>query len=196
MIATGWWAGPFIEVENDRVLTHPTPSPWCASLPGQRSQSYVSLKGFHAALPTEGRVQGKRLRSNRWVETWEKRTSRRAQGGRVRMSGWKMHAGVRWAGRLIVLTIPMVVIILVCDATVSQAQLDRLRQSKSFTTTPPPESPMVEIPAGEFVMGSDGTQALEDERPSHRVWLDEFSIDLHEVTTAQYAAFLATGRRA
>src|SRR5512134_2511794 len=82
MIATGWWAGPFIEVENDRVLTHQTLSRWCASLPGlthpapsrccaslpgQRSQSYVSLKGFPAALPTEGRVQGKRLRSNRWV---------------------------------------------------------------------------------------------------------------------------------
>ena len=112
------------------------------------------------------------------------------------MGDWIMHAGVRWVGRMIVLTIPMVVIILVCDATVSQAQLDRLRQSKSFTTTPPAETPMVEIPAGEFVMGSDGTQALEDERPSHRVWLDAFSIDLHEVTTTQYAAFLATGRRA
>ena len=53
---------------------------------------------------------------------------------------------------------------------------------------------MVEIAAGEFMMGSDGTQALEDQRPSHRVWLDAFSIDLHEVTTAQYAAFLFRGQ--
>ena len=63
-------------------------------------------------------------------------------------------------------------------------------------TTPPAETPMVEIPAGEFMMGADGTQALEDERPSHRVWLDAFSIDLHEVTTAQYAAFLSADKRA
>ena len=57
------------------------------------------------------------------------------------------------------------------------------------------ETPMVDIPTGEFVMGSDGTQALEDERPSHRVWLDAFSIDVHEVTTAQYAGFLAATTR-
>jgi formylglycine-generating enzyme required for sulfatase activity len=54
---------------------------------------------------------------------------------------------------------------------------------------------MAAIPAGEFVMGSDGTQALEDERPSHRVWLAPFSIDVHEVTTRQYAAFLAASKR-
>ena len=45
------------------------------------------------------------------------------------------------------------------------------------------------------MMGADGTQALEDERPAHRVWLDSFSIDLYEVTTAQYAAFLAASKR-
>jgi len=98
-------------------------------------------------------------------------------------------------GMLIVLTLAIVTV-LVCDVTVSQAQLDRLRKSKSFMSTPPAETPMVEIPAGEFMMGSDGSQALEDERPSHRVWLDAFSIDLHEVTTVQYAAFLAADKRA
>jgi formylglycine-generating enzyme required for sulfatase activity len=90
----------------------------------------------------------------------------------------------------------LMVVFLIGDVTISQAQLERLRKSQSFLTTPPTETPMVEIPAGEFVMGSDGTQALEDERPSHRVWLDAFSIDLHEVTTAQYAAFLAASKRA
>ncbi len=44
-------------------------------------------------------------------------------------------------------------------------------------------------------MGSDEQQALEDERPMHRVWVGRFSMDLHEVTTAQYAAFLATTNR-
>ena len=90
----------------------------------------------------------------------------------------------------------VVLAILAGTWSMSAAQLDRLRKSKSFMTTPPAETPMVEIPAGEFMMGSDGTQALEDERPSHRVWLDAFSIDLHEVTTAQYAAFLSADKRA
>lgn len=40
-------------------------------------------------------------------------------------------------------------------------------------------------------MGSDGTEALEDERPRRQVWLPAFSMNLYEVTTAQYAAFLA-----
>ena len=54
---------------------------------------------------------------------------------------------------------------------------------------------MVTIPEGEFVMGFDGMQALEDERPSHRPWLDTFAIDLHEVTTHQYAVFLDAAKR-
>ncbi len=54
---------------------------------------------------------------------------------------------------------------------------------------------MIEIPAGEFWMGLDGTQALEDERPRHRVSLDAYSIDQYEVTTAQYAQFLAAESR-
>ncbi len=44
-------------------------------------------------------------------------------------------------------------------------------------------------------MGIDGTQALEDEKPLHRPWLDGYAIDRHEVTTAQYAAFLAVDDR-
>jgi formylglycine-generating enzyme required for sulfatase activity len=77
----------------------------------------------------------------------------------------------------------------------ANAQLDRLRRSKSLELQSPAETPMVEIPAGEFAMGSDGGQALEDERPMHRVWVDRFSMDLHEVTTAQYASFLAATSR-
>jgi formylglycine-generating enzyme required for sulfatase activity len=50
---------------------------------------------------------------------------------------------------------------------------------------------MARVPAGEFEMGFDGVQAPEDERPRHRVWLDDFAIVRYEVTTAQYAAFLA-----
>jgi formylglycine-generating enzyme required for sulfatase activity len=77
----------------------------------------------------------------------------------------------------------------------ASAQLDRLRKSKTVEPSTVSETPLVTIPEGEFTMGVDGTQALEDERPSHRPWLDTFAIDLHEVTTVQYAAFLSTANR-
>jgi formylglycine-generating enzyme required for sulfatase activity len=44
------------------------------------------------------------------------------------------------------------------------------------------------IPAGEFTMGADDGD--EDERPSHRVYLDEFCIGVYPVTNDQYAAFV------
>lgn len=47
---------------------------------------------------------------------------------------------------------------------------------------------MILIPAGEFIMGDDGGDS--DERPRHRVYLDEFYIMKYPVTNAQYKAFL------
>ncbi len=95
---------------------------------------------------------------------------------------------------MIVLTIPLL-LVTTGQITICHAQLDRLRKSKPLDVPAPGETAMADIPEGFFVMGFDGTQALEDERPSHRVWLDAFSMDVHEVTTAQYASFLAaTGR--
>jgi sulfatase modifying factor 1 len=44
------------------------------------------------------------------------------------------------------------------------------------------------IPAGEFTMGAD--EGEEDERPSHRVLLDEFCIGVYPVTNSQYEAFV------
>ena len=55
----------------------------------------------------------------------------------------------------------------------------------------PPEMKL--IPAGEFTMGSyDGE---EDEQPVHRVWLDAFYLDRHEVTNAEYKHFLDVAGR-
>ncbi len=54
-------------------------------------------------------------------------------------------------------------------------------------------APMVLVPEGEFTMGGD---VYGDERPIHRVFLDEYYIDKYEVTTSRYAAFLqATSRK-
>ncbi len=54
-----------------------------------------------------------------------------------------------------------------------------------------PPAGMVLIPAGEFTMGTDDPNAWPDERPSHRVKVDAFWIDEHEVTNAQFAEFVA-----
>jgi formylglycine-generating enzyme required for sulfatase activity len=88
-----------------------------------------------------------------------------------------------------------ILLFLTFTAPFSEAQLDRLRRSKALEQPSTAETSMIEIPEGLFTMGFDGTQALEDERPKHQVWLPAFFMDLHEVTTAQYAAFLAATNR-
>jgi formylglycine-generating enzyme required for sulfatase activity len=53
---------------------------------------------------------------------------------------------------------------------------------------------LVRVPAGVFLMGSDGGDA--DERPAHRVGLDEFLIGAQPITNADYAQFVRdTGHR-
>lgn len=47
---------------------------------------------------------------------------------------------------------------------------------------------VVSIPAGEFLMGSDGDHP--DESPQRSVYLDAYTIDRYEVTNAQYQRFL------
>jgi sulfatase modifying factor 1 len=69
----------------------------------------------------------------------------------------------------------------------------------------PPSNPpagMAWIPGGEFSMGSKdprplpdgGTEAMDDARPIHRVYVDGFWMDKTDVTNAQFARFVkATG---
>ncbi len=59
-------------------------------------------------------------------------------------------------------------------------------------TRPADGAEMVYVPAGEFQMGSaeDDPSPYAGEKPQHTVTLDAFWIDKHEVTNAQYAAFL------
>ena len=49
---------------------------------------------------------------------------------------------------------------------------------------------MVLIPAGEFQMGSPKNDDKHWERPIHTVYLDEFYMDVHPVTNAQYQKFV------
>ncbi len=50
---------------------------------------------------------------------------------------------------------------------------------------------MVWVPEGEFWMGSDGDE--DEDRPLHRVFLDEYDIDKFEVTVEEYRDCVATG---
>lgn len=49
-------------------------------------------------------------------------------------------------------------------------------------------APMVLVPAGEFVMGSD--KGDDDESPVHRVYVDAFYLDKFEVTNGRFAKFV------
>lgn len=51
-------------------------------------------------------------------------------------------------------------------------------------------APMVLVPAGEFVMGSD--KGDEDEAPVHRVYLNAFYIDKFEATNGRFAKYVET----
>ena len=69
-------------------------------------------------------------------------------------------------------------------------------QSKSAThheitsITTPTGVIMAEIPAGEFVMGSDAGE--EDERPAHSVKIGRFYMDVYEVTQESYESLMGT----
>jgi len=50
---------------------------------------------------------------------------------------------------------------------------------------------MKRIPAGRFIMGSEGPGSLPNEGPAHPVELHAFFLDVHDVTNAEFRAFVA-----
>ncbi len=62
------------------------------------------------------------------------------------------------------------------------------------TATPSPPAPMVDVPAGWFLMGQD--DGPRSNRPQRLVYLDAYAIDRTEVTNAAFAAYVReTGQR-
>jgi Sulfatase-modifying factor enzyme 1 len=51
----------------------------------------------------------------------------------------------------------------------------------------------IEIPGGEFYMGSDAAEALDNERSRHLCYLEAYSIDRYPVTCGQYRNFMQSG---
>jgi len=84
---------------------------------------------------------------------------------------------------------------------IDQPQLTQRLQGIAGLATP---SPMVPIPAGWFLLGSQridddpygmGTQYDDTELPQRRIWLDAYEMDRDEVSLGEYLAFLRQQRR-
>lgn len=60
-----------------------------------------------------------------------------------------------------------------------------------FPLNPSPD--MIKIPAGEFEMGSNGANALDNERMAHKVYLDTYFIDRYPITRNKYREFMESG---
>jgi formylglycine-generating enzyme required for sulfatase activity len=52
---------------------------------------------------------------------------------------------------------------------------------------------MVLVPAGTFIMGSDGANSYPKERPAHEVYLDAYYMDLTEITNLYYIQCVQEG---
>ncbi|MGF1491843.1 MAG: SUMF1/EgtB/PvdO family nonheme iron enzyme [Microcoleaceae cyanobacterium] len=59
--------------------------------------------------------------------------------------------------------------------------------------TKPTPTEMARIPAGDFLMGYDGPEALDNEQPVHLIHLDAYWIDRYPVTCGQYHQFMQAG---
>src|SRR5262245_8440514 len=59
-----------------------------------------------------------------------------------------------------------------------------------LAATPAAPPGMAWVPGGEFTMGTDSDLGWPDEKPAHRVRVDGFWMDEHEVTNAQFRAFV------
>ena len=63
-------------------------------------------------------------------------------------------------------------------------------ESDSMRVNPMDGAVMVDVPEGEFLMGSMDGDAFDHEKPEHLVYLDAYWIYQHPVTNAQFAAFV------
>lgn len=90
-----------------------------------------------------------------------------------------------------------VILVLSIPALLAVALLASRAPAQNSTPRPdpiPPVQDMVFVPAGDFLMGSTVQdvyrQADVDEFPQRKIWVDDFYIDVHEVTNAQYKVYV------
>ena len=73
------------------------------------------------------------------------------------------------------------------------ASFGRSQTSKKNIVESNPDTEMVRVAAGEFTIGSNEVDALDNERPAHKLHLDTFWIDRYPITCKQYAKFMTQG---
>ena len=61
---------------------------------------------------------------------------------------------------------------------------------ESTSHLPSEQDGMILIPGGTFDMGSDDSEANDDEKPVHRVYVDSFYMDKYPVTEAEFKEFI------
>ena len=83
----------------------------------------------------------------------------------------------------------LVTIGVLCVFTI-QSKPDTLKSTADASENLVVPDGMVLIPAGEFQMGSYDVEGGESEQPVHAVYVDEFYMDIHEVTNAEYKKFI------
>jgi sulfatase modifying factor 1 len=75
-----------------------------------------------------------------------------------------------------------------------QEAYERLGDRTSLKLDDSTNLSLVPVPAGEFIMGSNRAEGLEDEKPEHVLYLDEYLIGQYPVTVRDYSVFVtATG---
>jgi serine/threonine protein kinase len=78
-------------------------------------------------------------------------------------------------------------------AKTTEQKSGQTTEQKSENKPAPPEG-MVFVPGGEFTMGRDDGK-LEDEKPAHKVSVNQFFMDVYEVSNEQYAEFITATKR-
>ncbi|MGQ4646378.1 SUMF1/EgtB/PvdO family nonheme iron enzyme [Lyngbya aestuarii] len=84
------------------------------------------------------------------------------------------------------------------ESRLGSLKVDKLKVENSHETcqeqpAKPKLAEMLNIPAGEFEMGNASIDALDNERPCRRVYLDTYWIDRYPVTCRDYRAFIYAG---
>ncbi|BAY09406.1 ergothioneine biosynthesis protein EgtB [Calothrix sp. NIES-2098] len=68
-----------------------------------------------------------------------------------------------------------------------------LRTDRASQPAPNNLEDTIQIPAGEFEQGNNSIDALDNESPAHKVYLDTYWIDRYPVTCGQYLTFIEAG---
>jgi formylglycine-generating enzyme required for sulfatase activity len=95
----------------------------------------------------------------------------------------------------VLITILMLLLLAACALMPSKTKLTPVPGPalSSYSTQFTLKDGMVFVPAGNFLMGSLEGEGFDNERPQHKVYLDDFWIDQTEVTNLQYQKCVGAG---